>query len=72
MNIYLYGEVNKLKGASYYDSWAMMGYGLQQGRNSSQGYKDTWSHDYQNSIYPNILGAGDQGTGDMFLKKIIG
>ncbi|MDY3266552.1 MAG: TonB-dependent receptor [Phocaeicola sp.] len=70
LNVYFYGEVNKLKGASYYDSWAMMGYGLQQGRNSSQGYKDTWSHDHQNSIYPNILSVGDQGTGDMFLKKV--
>lgn len=69
-NIYFYGEVNKWKGESYYDSWAMMGYGLEQGRNSSMGYKDTWSHNNQNSIYPNLLGAGDQGAGDFFLKKV--
>lgn len=70
LNIYMYGEVNKWRGQSYYDSWAMMGYGLVQGRNSSKGYMETWTHDKQNSTYPNILGAGDYGAGDFFYKKV--
>lgn len=69
-NIYLYGEVNRLRGASYYESWATMGYGLTQGRNSSKGFMDTWTHDNQNSLYPNILSSGDHGAGDFFYKKI--
>lgn len=70
LNVYFYGEVNKWRGKSYYDSWATMGYGLVQGRNSSKGYQDTWTHDHQNSIYPNILGEGDNGVGNFYAKKI--
>ena len=69
-NIYFYGEVNSWKNASYYETWATMGYGLVQGRNSSQGYKETWSHDNPNAKFPNLLGAGDNGSGDYFIKKI--
>ena len=69
-NIYFYGEANRIKGSSYYESWATMGYGLTQGRNASKGYMDTWTHDNQRAIYPNILSAGDNGTGDYFYKKI--
>ena len=70
LNVYFYGEVNALKGQSYYESWGTMGYGLVQGRNSSKGYAETWSHDNTNAKYPNILGAGDNGAGDYFMKKI--
>ena len=31
---------------------------------------DTWTHDNQNSLYPNILSSGDHGAGDFFYKKI--
>ena len=70
LNIYLYGEVNALKGASYYDDWTTMGYGFTQGRNSSQGFKDTWRHDNQHAKYANITGVGPDGAGDYFIKKI--
>lgn len=70
LNVYFYGEFNALKGQSYYESWAMMGYGLQQGRNSSKGFAETWSNDNQNAKFPNIMGAGDNGAGDYFQKKI--
>lgn len=70
LNVYLYGTANQYKGASYYDEWAMMGYGLVQGRNSSKGYKETWTHDNPNAKYPNILGPGDRGVGDYFIRKI--
>lgn len=69
-NIYFYGEVNKLKGPSYYESWATKGYQLNQGQNASTGYMDTWSHDNPNAKYPNILGSNDYGTGDYFYKKV--
>lgn len=69
-NIYFYGEVNKLKGASYYDSWATKGYMINQGQNVSAGYMDTWSHENQGGIYPNILGSNDYGVGDYMHKKI--
>lgn len=69
-NIYFYGEVNKLKGPSYYESWATKGYQLNQGQNASTGYMDTWSHDNPNAKYPNILGSDDYGTGDYFYKKV--
>lgn len=69
-NIYLYGEVNKVRGGSYYDSWATIGYGINQGRNSSKGYMETWSHENQSGKFPNILGSNDYGVGDYMLKKI--
>ena len=69
-NIYFYGEVNSLKGSSYYESWATMGYGLTQGRNSSVGFTETWSHDNQGAQYPNVLSVGDNGAGDYFYNKI--
>lgn len=69
-NIYFYGEVNKWKGESYYDSWATLGYQINQGRNVSSGYKNTWSHENQKGIYPNILGSNDYGVGDYMHKKI--
>ncbi len=47
-----------------------MGYGITQGRNSSKGFMDTWTHDNQSSLYPNILSSGDHGAGDFFYKKI--
>lgn len=70
LNVYFYGEANALKGQSYYESWAMMGYGLQQGRNSSKGFAETWSHENQNAKFPNVMGAGDNGSGDYFYNKI--
>ena len=69
-NIYFYGEVNKWKGGSYYDSWATVGYQINQGRNVSKGFMNTWSHENQGGAYPNILGAGDRGMGDYMHKKI--
>ncbi|MFV0584746.1 MAG: TonB-dependent receptor [Parabacteroides gordonii] len=69
-NIYFYGEVNKWKGGSYYDSWATVGYQINQGRNVSKGYMNTWSHENQGGAYPNVLGAGDRGMGDYMHKKI--
>lgn len=69
-NIYLYGEVNKVRGGSYYNSWATIGYGINQGRNSSKGYMETWSHENQSGKFPNILGSNDYGVGDYMLKKI--
>lgn len=70
LNIFLYGQVNQLRGQSYYEQWAMQGYGTVQGRNSSKGIYDTWTHDNLSAKYPNILGAGPDGSGDYFLKKI--
>ncbi|MEG1587286.1 MAG: SusC/RagA family protein, partial [Bacteroidales bacterium] len=69
-NIYFYGEVNKWKGGSYYDSWATLGYQINQGRNVSKGYMNTWSHENQGGAYPNVLDAGDRGMGNYIHKKI--
>lgn len=69
-NIYFYGNVNQLRGESYYENWATKGYHLEQGENASKGYKETWSHDKTDAKYPNILGSNNNGVGDYFLKKI--
>ncbi|MGE4332154.1 MAG: TonB-dependent receptor [Macellibacteroides sp.] len=70
LNIYFYGEADKLKGPSYYDSWANKGYQINQSQNVSTGYMLTWSHENQGGRYPNILGSNDYGVGDYMHKKI--
>ncbi|MFV0270071.1 MAG: TonB-dependent receptor [Macellibacteroides fermentans] len=70
LNVYFYGEANRLKGPSYYDSWATKGYSINQSQNVSTGYMNTWSHENQGGNYPNILGSNDYGVGDYMHKKI--
>ncbi|MFV0505193.1 MAG: SusC/RagA family TonB-linked outer membrane protein [Bacteroidales bacterium] len=70
LNIYLYGEINRLRGASYYDAWAMRGYQINQSQNMSTGYMDTWSHENRGGKYPNILGSSDYSIGDYIYKKV--
>ncbi len=67
INIYFYGEANKLMGASYYDGWSAGT--LQNAINVSKGSLYTWRHDNQNSTTPNAL-QSDYGWGDYYNKKI--
>jgi TonB-linked SusC/RagA family outer membrane protein len=69
-NIYFYGQINQLRGASYYEN-----YGIGDARPLLQGFNistmglETWSHDYQNAKYPNQILSGFS-TGDYYNKKI--
>ncbi|MDR2775873.1 MAG: hypothetical protein LBC19_14280 [Tannerella sp.] len=68
MNIYFYGEINRLRGTSYYESFqgslidAM-------GSNISKLGLETWHHDYQNTKTPSAI-ISNYGSGDYYTRKI--
>jgi TonB-linked SusC/RagA family outer membrane protein len=64
LNIYWYGEVNKLMGASYYDWLDSSGNQIY-----SLGYKESWRHDYQTTTRPSWI-VSDWGIGNYLNRKI--
>jgi TonB-linked SusC/RagA family outer membrane protein len=71
LNIYFYGEVNRLRSESYYEYFGMLGSPgtAAQGYNASQMTLHTWHHDYQNTKYPSPI-ISDYGNGDYYTRKI--
>ncbi|GHT62836.1 SusC/RagA family TonB-linked outer membrane protein [Bacteroidia bacterium] len=57
-NIYFYGIVNALKGASYYET-----------NQYTTKFMENWHHDYQQTDFPNSI-VSDFGSGDYFNHKI--
>ncbi|KAA6335380.1 TonB-dependent receptor SusC [termite gut metagenome] len=66
LNIYLYGEVDRLRGASYYDSWTA-GY-TGNPINPSRQTLNSWAHDNQNTKVPSII-QSNYDAGDYYYKK---
>ena len=71
LNVYFYGEVNRLRSNSYYEYFGMLGSpGVSaQGFNASKMTLETWHHDYQDTKYPNPI-MSDFSNGDYYVKKI--
>jgi TonB-linked SusC/RagA family outer membrane protein len=71
LNIYFYGEVNRLRSNSYYEYFGMLGSPSvsAQGFNASKMALETWHHDYQQTKYPNPI-VTDFGNGDYYVKNI--
>jgi TonB-linked SusC/RagA family outer membrane protein len=69
-NIYFYGEVGRLRGASYYDSW-VAGQTGNNFENVSRGTFDSWFHDNQNTRQPSVISNTYANlSNDYWLKKI--
>jgi len=67
LNIYFYGEFDRLRGASYYDAWITgLGGNL---TNLSERTIDSYSNDNQNTTVPSLL-QSSYGIGDYYFKKI--
>ncbi|MDR3366116.1 MAG: TonB-dependent receptor [Prevotellaceae bacterium] len=72
LNIYFYGEVNRWRGASYYDSW-VAGQTGNNYENISRGTLESWFHDNQNTTQPSVLAntyASSVTNSDYWYKKI--
>jgi TonB-linked SusC/RagA family outer membrane protein len=69
LNIYLYGEFNKIMGGSYYESWAFSGGKLDIGENASTAIKETYGADNLNTNRPSSY-SSSYGNGDYFNRKI--
>ena len=71
-NIYFYGEFGAWKGRSYYEQWAN-GFVDANIVNKSEASRYVWSHDSQNTIYPNAIPstyASYENSSDYWYKKI--
>lgn len=67
LNVHVFGEVGRLRGASYYDAWSE---GLlNNAQNMSTGTLRTWHHDRQDTHVPSPI-QSDYGVGDYWHKKI--
>lgn len=66
-NMYLYGEVGRMRGASYYDEWTA-GY-TGNPVNSSRQTLNAWSHDNQDTDVPSVI-LNSYSKGDYYHKKI--
>jgi TonB-linked SusC/RagA family outer membrane protein len=67
LNIYLYGEVNRLAGSSYYEGdlhWI-----LQNANNVSTLAPEAWRHNNQGAIYPSLI-YSESGYGDYYTKNV--
>ena len=69
LNIYFYGEVNRLRGNSYYESFGLLDTGGGYRSNASKIALENWHHNYQNTKYHNPI-ASDYGWGDYYVKNI--
>ncbi|MDR2816038.1 MAG: TonB-dependent receptor [Proteiniphilum sp.] len=69
LNIYLYGEVNKIMGASYYDGWTFSGGSLDIGENVSAAIRETYGSDNLNTTRPSSY-SSSYGNGNFYQKKI--
>jgi TonB-linked SusC/RagA family outer membrane protein len=67
LNIYFYGEVNRLGGTSYYEDadWFISS----GGQNASNVVLETWRHDNQNAAHPSLI-ASNYGWGNYYTKNI--
>ncbi|MDR1680506.1 MAG: TonB-dependent receptor [Prevotellaceae bacterium] len=68
LNVYFYGEVNRLAAASYYEGgshWLLEG-----GQNVSTYILGVWRHDNQSSTSPSLFYSAAYGTGDYYAKKV--
>jgi TonB-linked SusC/RagA family outer membrane protein len=63
LNIYFYGEVNRLASYSYYELMST------DGTNLSVRAPESWYHDNQNSSYPSII-SSDYGIGGYYMKNV--
>ncbi|GHV22413.1 SusC/RagA family TonB-linked outer membrane protein [Bacteroidia bacterium] len=74
LNIYLYGEIGRLHGPSYYDDWIPYNYYAPQDKglyNGSKNALNSWTMDKKNATIPNILTSNvGGGAGDYFIKEI--
>jgi TonB-linked SusC/RagA family outer membrane protein len=66
LNIYFYGEVNRLAGGSYYEGGAAF---VIDGQNGTQVAFETWRHDNQSAAHPSLI-SSDWGYGDYYTKNI--
>jgi TonB-linked SusC/RagA family outer membrane protein len=70
-NIYFYGEVNRWRGASYYNSWVSTH--THNVENVSKGSLTSWLHNQQNTTQPSVI-ASNYATivnnSDYWYKKI--
>jgi TonB-linked SusC/RagA family outer membrane protein len=71
LNVYFYGEVNRMRSNSYYEYFGILGSPgvMAQGFNASEMALETWHHDYQDAKYPNPI-VTDYGNGDYYARKI--
>jgi TonB-linked SusC/RagA family outer membrane protein len=70
LNVYFYGEVGRLRGASYYDNW-VAGQSGNNFQNLSRGTFDSWFHDNKNTTQPSVLeDIYANRVNDYWLKKI--
>ncbi|MDR0429533.1 MAG: TonB-dependent receptor [Tannerellaceae bacterium] len=67
MNIYLYGEVGRWRGPSYYDRWTA-GY-TGNPINPSRQTLNAWAHDNTNAKVPSVIQSSYE-AGDFYYKKI--
>ena len=66
-NIYLYGEIGRLRGASYYDAWVVgLGNNL---TNTSELSLNSYTNANQNTTVPNLIESA-YDYGDYYYKKI--
>jgi hypothetical protein len=68
LNVYLYGEVNKIMNYSYYDAWALSGFSGGIGDNASTAIKETYGSDNLNATRPSSY-PSSYGDGDFFVRK---
>ncbi|MDR1341141.1 MAG: TonB-dependent receptor [Prevotellaceae bacterium] len=71
-NIYFYGEVGRLRGASYYNNW-VAGYSGKNVQNLSRRTFDSWFHDSRNTTQPGVIEstyASYDSNSDYWYKKI--
>jgi hypothetical protein len=69
LNIYLYGEVNKIMSASYYDGWTFSGGSLDIGENVSAAIRETYGSNNLNTTRPSSY-SSSYGNGNFYQKKI--
>lgn len=66
-NIYLYGEIGRLRGASYYDAWVVgLGNNL---TNVSKQSLNSYTNSYQDTAVPNLIESA-YDSGNYYYKKI--
>jgi TonB-linked SusC/RagA family outer membrane protein len=74
LNVYLYGEVGRLHGPSYYDDWIPYNYSAPQNKglyNGSKNALNSWTMDKNNAVIPSILYSSvGGGAGDYFMQDI--